>query len=485
MTLSGAPADAYRNPLVERYASREMARIFSDATKFRNWRRLWLALAEAEQELGIDITDAAIAQMRDQLDTIDLDRAAVLERQLRHDVMAHVHHFGELAPAAKPFIHLGATSAYVTDNTELLQHRDALHLVQRRLVACIRVLADFARRYRDLPTLGYTHFQTAQPTTVGKRATLWVQDLLLDLEEVEHRLDTLRLRGARGTTGTEASFLELFDGDGAKVDELNRRIAMKLGFERRGALVYAVTGQTYPRKVDYALLATLAGIAASCSKFGHDLRLLQHLREVEEPFEDRQIGSSAMAYKRNPMRAERICALARHVITLSIDPAFTAATQWLERTLDDSANRRIAIPEAYLGVDAILLLVHNIVTGMVVRPAVIRRRLEDELPFLVTETVLMRAVARGGDRQDLHERIRRHAFAAAERMKEEGARNDLVERIASDEMFGLRRAEIDDILDPARHVGRAPEQVERFLSEFVEPVLAGFPDTETTPEIRA
>lgn len=484
MTRDAAPAETYRNPLVERYASREMAAIFSDAAKFRTWRRLWLALSESERELGIDIPAAAIEQMRDRLEMIDLDRARELEKELRHDVMSHVHHFGEVAPEARPYIHLGATSAYVTDNTELLQHRDAMRLVRRRLVAGIRVLADFAREHRALPTLGYTHFQTAQPTTVGKRATLWIQDLLLDLEDVEHRLETLRLRGARGTTGTEASFLELFGGDGRKIDEMNRRIAAKLGFERRGEPLYAVTGQTYPRKVDYGFLSTLAGVATSVSKFAHDLRLLQHLREVEEPFEARQIGSSAMPYKRNPMRAERMSAIARHVITLSIDPAFTAATQWFERTLDDSANRRIAIPEAYLGTDAILLLAHNVAAGMVVRPAVIRRRLDDELPFLVTETVLMRAVARGGDRQDLHERIRRHAFSAAERIKDEGAANDLVDRIASDDAFGLQRAELDDIFDAARHVGRAPEQVEEFLDDVIGPVLARFPDTESTPDIR-
>ncbi|MGH7552544.1 MAG: adenylosuccinate lyase [Longimicrobiales bacterium] len=481
MTREAAPADVYRNPLVERYASREMSRIFSDAVKFRTWRRLWLVLAESQKELGLDISEAALDQMREHLEDIDLGRAAELERELRHDVMAHVHHFGEVAPAARGVIHLGATSAYVTDNTELLQHRDALGLVRQRLVTCVRRLADFARRHRDLATLGYTHFQTAQPTTVGKRATLWIQDLLLDLEEVEHRLATLRFRGVRGTTGTEASFLELFDGDGAKVDELNRRVARKMGFER----LYAVTGQTYPRKSDYAFLATLAGIAASTSKFAHDLRLLQHLREIEEPYEERQIGSSAMAYKRNPMRAERISALARHVITLSIDPAFTAATQWLERTLDDSANRRIAIPESYLGTDAILLLVQNIAQGMVVRPAVIRRRLEEELPFLVTEAILMRATKRGGDRQELHERIRRHAFAASERLKEHGGANDLVERIAADAAFGLDRAAIDDVLDPARHIGRAPEQVDRFLEENVQPVLAKYPELEAAPELRA
>ena len=475
------PAAAYRNPLVDRYASGEMSHIFSDAYKFRTWRRLWLALAESEKALGLEISDEAVAAMRAHLGDIDLDRAAALEKQLRHDVMAHVHHFGEVAPAARAVIHLGATSAYVTDNTELLQHRDALVLVRRRLVACIAALARFAREHRALPTLGYTHFQPAQPTTVGKRATLWIQDLLLDLEEVEHRLSTIRFRGVRGTTGTEASFLELFDGDGAKVEALNREIAERMGFDR----LYAVTGQTYPRKSDYAFLATLGGIAASASKFSHDMRLLQHLKEVEEPYGQDQIGSSAMAYKRNPMRAERIGALARHVITLTLDPAFTAATQWLERTLDDSANRRIAIPEAYLGVDAILLLVHNIAAGLVVRPGVIRRHLEEELPFMATEGILMRAVRRGGDRQTLHEHIRRHSVAAAERVKNDGAVNDLVERIAADAAIGLTRAEIDELMDPARHVGRAPEQVDLFLAEHVAPILERHGESLPVPELRA
>lgn len=476
------PAGAtYRNPLVERYASQEMTRIFSDEFKFGMWRRLWLALAESEKELGIDISDEAIAAMRANLDTLDLARAAELEKKLRHDVMAHVHHFGEVAPAARPYIHLGATSAYVTDNTELLQHREALLLVRQRLIAAIAALADFAREYRDLPTLGYTHFQPAQPTTVGKRACLWLQDFVIDVEEIEHRLSTLRFRGVRGTTGTEASFVELFDGDGAKVDELNRRIAAKLGFER----LYGVTGQTYTRKSDYAFLATLAGLATSASKYAHDLRLLQHLKEIEEPYETHQIGSSAMAYKRNPMRAERITALARHVIALTMDPAFTAATQWLERTLDDSANRRIAIPEAYIATDAILLLVHNVSAGLVVRPAVIRKHLMDELPFMATEPILMRAVKAGGDRQELHERIRQHSVAAANRVKDEGAPNDLIERIASDPAFGLSRAAIEDTLDPARHTGRAAEQVDQFLETHVAPVLARYPADASVPELRA
>jgi adenylosuccinate lyase len=473
--------DTYSNPLTERYASREMSSIFSPAFKFRTWRRLWLALAESQQELGLEIPDAALADMRAQLENIDLSRAAEWEKRLRHDVMAHVHHFGEVAPAAKAVIHLGATSAYVTDNTELLQHREAMLLVRKRLIATIAALAAFARTHRDLPTLGFTHFQPAQPTTVGKRATLWIQDLLLDLEELDFRIANVRFRGVRGTTGTEASFLELFNGDGAKVDELNRRIAARMGFDR----LYAVTGQTYTRKTDYAYLATLAGLAASSSKFAHDIRLLQHLKEIEEPFEDEQIGSSAMAYKRNPMRTERITAIARHVITLTMNPAFTAATQWLERTLDDSANRRIAIPEAYLGTDAILLLMHNVCAGLVVRPAVIRRHLADELPFMATETILMQAVRKGGDRQELHERIRRHSIAAGEGVKERGERNDLVDRIAADSAFGMTRDEIEGMLDPTRFTGRAAEQVNIFLRSEVEPVLAGMGNEADVPELRA
>jgi len=481
-TVAARPPSAqYSNPLVERYASAEMSRIFSDAYKFRNWRRLWLALAESQAALGLDIPESAIAAMRAHLEDIDIEQVARLERRLRHDVMAHVHHFGEVAPAAKPFIHLGATSAFVTDNTEMLQHRDALRMVRDRLIACIRALAGFAREHRALPTLGYTHFQTAQPTTVGKRATLWIQDLLLDLEEVDYRLARIRFRGIRGTTGTEASFLELFDGSGEKVDTLNREIAARMGFDA----LYAVTGQTYPRKVDYAFLSTLAGVAASTSKFGHDIRLLQHLKEVEEPFESDQIGSSAMPYKRNPMRAERICALARHVITLSTDPAFTAATQWLERTLDDSANRRIAIPEAYLGTDAILILVHNVAAGLVVHPRVIARRLADELPFLATEAILMHAVGRGGDRQALHERIRRHSMAAATRIKDEGEPNDLADRLTGDDAFGMDGAEIAALLDPTRHIGRAPQQVDAFLRDCVDPVLDNHTATHITSELRA
>jgi len=464
--------DRYSNPLNERYASAEMSRIFSPAFKFGTWRRLWLALAEAEKELGLPIPDAAVEAIRAHLDDFDLKRAAQLEKELRHDVMAHVHHLGEQAPEARAIIHLGATSAYVGDNTDLIQHREALKLVRSRLVNAVAALAGFAREHRDLPTLGFTHFQPAQPTTVGKRATLWIQDLLLDLEEIEFRLETLRFRGVRGTTGTQASFMDLFEGDGEKVERLNRLVAEKMGFDK----VYGVTGQTYTRKTDYACLATLAGVAQSASKFGYDVRLLSHLKEVEEPFEEHQIGSSAMAYKRNPMRSERIDALARHAIALVIDPAFTAATQWFERTLDDSANKRIAVPEAYLTVDAILLILHNVASGMVVYPQMIRRHLMEELPFMATENLMMRAAKRGGDRQELHERIRQHSIAAGHEVKAHGRPNDLLDRIAADPAFGVTRAELEEDLRPELYVGRAPQQVDEFLREWVAPVLERYAD---------
>lgn len=368
-----------------------MQAVFSPGRRFGIWRRLWLALAEAEAELGLDISDEALAQMRAKLDTIDLARAAALEKRFRHDVMAHVHLFGEDAPAAAGIIHLGATSAYVGDNADLILHREALELTRTRLVRCVDALATFARTHADLPTLAYTHFQPAQPTTVGKRATLWIQDLLLDLEEIEHRLATLRFRGVKGTTGTQASFLELFDGDHDKVEALDAAVSERIGFRE----AFAVSGQTYTRKVDYQVQAALAGVAASISKIGHDLRLLAHLREVEEPFEEEQIGSSAMPYKRNPMRAERMCALARHVIVLAQDPAFTAATQWLERSLDDSANRRLSIPDAFLALDGSLVLLENVARGLVVNPAMVARNLAEHLPFMAVETILMHAVSRG------------------------------------------------------------------------------------------
>jgi len=481
--VAGSGDDRYRHPLAERYASEAMQGIFSPRHRFGTWRRLWLALAEAQRAVGLEIPEEALEQMRAHLDDVDLERAAEYEKRFRHDVMAHVHLFGDDAPAARGVLHLGATSAFIGDNTDLLLHRDALELIRDRVVRCVDALAAFAREHRALPTLAYTHFQPAQPTTVGKRATLWIQDLLLDLEEIEHRLARLRFRGVRGTTGTQASFLELFGGDAEKVDRLDAEVAERMGFRER----YGVTGQTYPRKVDQALLATLAGVAASASKLGHDLRLLAHLREVEEPFEAEQIGSSAMPYKRNPMRAERICALARHAITLAQDPAFTAATQWLERTLDDSANRRVSIPDAYLTLDGVLVLVENVARGLVVHPAVVRANLARHLPFMASEGVLMRAASRGGDRQELHERIRRHALEAAERMKE-GEAPDLLERIAGDEAFGLGPAELEELAEADRFVGRAPEQVERFLGEWVEPALeryrAGARERLGDPELR-
>jgi adenylosuccinate lyase len=459
--------DRYAHPLSERYASREMQQIFSPRKRFGTWRRLWLALAESEAELGIDISDTALQQMRAALDSLDLERAADYERRFRHDVMAHVHLFGDDAPEAKGIIHLGATSAFVGDNTDLILHREAMGLIRKRLVRCVEALAEFAREHASVPTLAYTHLQPAQPTTVGKRATLWIQDLLLDVEELDHRIDTLRFRGVRGTTGTQASFLELFNGAHDKVDALDRAVGERMNF----ASTYPVTGQTYPRKVDFAVQASLAGVGASLSKMGNDWRILAHLREVEEPFESEQIGSSAMPYKRNPMRAERMCALARHVIVLAQDPAFTAATQWLERTLDDSANRRLSMPDAFMALDGCLLLAENVATGLIVNPEVVRRNLAEHLPFMATETILMQATTRGGDRQELHERIRKHSMAAAKRMKEGGAQADLLERIAGDEAFGLDENELQALVDPVRFVGRAPEQVATFLDTAVAPVL--------------
>ena len=458
--------ELYENPLTTRYASREMAAIFGALHRARIWRQLWIALAEAERELGLDIPEAAIAEMKANADSIDLDRVAELERETRHEVMAHIRQFGEVAPAARGVIHLGATSAFVMDNADLVQHSEALRLVRRRLLGVIAALRELAVTHRADPTMGYTHLQPAQPTTIGKRVTLWCQDLLLDLEEVDFRLQTLRLRGARGATGTEASFLMLFDGDSAKIDELNQMVAEKMRFSD----IYGVSSQTYPRKVDAAMLATLSGIAASLSKFANDVRLLQAFGELEEPFEAAQVGSSAMPHKRNPMRCERICSLARHVNVLALDPAATAATQWLERSLDDSANKRIAVPESYLATDAILRIAHNVVAGMNVYPKVSLSRLEEQIPMLAAEPVLLSAAAQGGDRQELHERIRRHAMAAAERVQQ-GEKSDLVERLANDSAIGIVRAELERIIRPDAMVGRAPEQVDRFVSEWIDPVL--------------
>jgi adenylosuccinate lyase len=462
----------YPHPLIDRYASDDMAAIFAPGTQARIWRDLWIALAEEQQALGVDIPDRAIDAMRANADRIDLERVAEIERELRHDVMAHVHHFGEMAPEARKHIHLGATSCYVTDNAGVIQHHDALTIVRDRLLGVIADLSGFASEYAELPTLGYTHLQPAQPTTVGKRATLWLQDLVFDLEQVDAALSELRLRGARGTTGTEATFLKLFGGDGDKVDEINRRLAARFGFPG----TYDVVGQTYPRKVDHRILSVLAGIGASTARFGHDIRLLQSFGEIEEPFGSRQIGSSAMPYKRNPMRSERICALARHLCVLELDTSWTASVQWFERTLDDSANRRIAIPEGYLAADAVLILQRNVSAGLVVHPAVVKRRLERALPFLVTEEVILAGVENGGDRQDLHERVRVHALAARERLDDGAEDNDFFDRVSADDAFGTTVADLQALADPAALVGRCPDQVRSFISSRVNPILdAGRP----------
>lgn len=472
------PHDRYENPLIRRYASEEMSCLWGEQRKFSTWRRLWVALAEAQQELGLPISDAQIAEMQAHVDAIDFEAAAAYERRLRHDVMAHVHAFGDACPAARPIIHWGATSCYVTDNTDLILFREALQMVRARLVALIRSLAEFARQHRDLACLGFTHLQPAQPTTVGKRACLWAYDLVLDLAEVEHRLQTLAARSTKGTTGTQASFLEIFGGDHAKVRELERRVAEKMGF----TATYAITGQTYSRKVDAQIMDALSGIAQSAHKAGCDLRILASRKEIEEPFEKEQVGSSAMAYKRNPMRCERICSLARFVISLQGSAAHTFATQWLERTLDDSANRRLVLPQAFLAVDAILLLYQNVAAGLVVYPRVIARNLREELPFMATESLLMAAVAAGGDRQELHERIRRHSLAAAHAVKAEGLPNDLLERLAADEAF--RDVDVRAALDPQRYVGRAPHQVDEFLEEIVRPLLLRYPSPEPDADVR-
>ncbi|MCU0960296.1 MAG: adenylosuccinate lyase [Pirellulaceae bacterium] len=466
MTVS---QDYYENPLIARYASPAMAALWGDQRKFSTWRRLWVALAEAEQSLGLDIRDAQIAELREAVERIDFASAARYERQLRHDVMAHVHALGDQCPTARPIIHLGATSCYVTDNTDLLLIRDSLQLVRDRLVRVIDRLADFAAAHRAVACLGFTHLQPAQPTTVGKRACLWIADLVSDVEEVEHRLGTLKARGVKGTTGTQASFLQLFGGDHAKVRALDRLVAAKMGF----AQTYAVTGQTYSRKVDAQVLDTLSGIAQSAHKAATDLRLLASRKEIEEPFEQHQIGSSAMAYKRNPMRAERICGLARFVTSLQTSAAQTAAVQWLERTLDDSANRRLVLPQAFLAVDAILVLYHNIAAGLVVYPQVIARHLDEELPFLATENILMAAVAAGGDRQTLHERIRQHSQEAAMSIKQQGGTNDLLQRLAADPAFAA--VSWAELLAPSQFVGRAPEQVDEYLAETVQPLCNRFP----------
>lgn len=462
------PWASYASPLTERYASRAMLSLWSPRTRYGLWRRLWLALAEAQRELGVSIPEDAVSQMREHLDDIDFDTVASYERRFRHDVMAHVHAFGDDAPAARGHIHIGATSAYVTDNADLLLMRRGLELLRTKLVRSITALASFARQWRAEPTLGYTHLQAAQPTTVGKRATLWIQDLLLDLADVRYRAASLPFRGAKGTTGTQASFLLLFDGDHDRVRRLDAIVTAKMGFAKS----LEVTGQTYTRKLDAQVLSVLAGIAATSGKFSSDVRMLQAFGELEEPFGSEQIGSSAMAYKRNPMRSERIAALARFVVTLEPNANLTHSVQFLERTLDDSANRRLTIPEAFLATDAILVLLENVASGLQVHPARIRRRLEDELPFLATEELILRAVERGLDRQEAHERIRRVSLQVA-RARDDGATsNDMLERIAADSAFGLDATDIAELLVAERYVGRAPEQVDEFLDEVVAPALA-------------
>ena len=464
------PHDTYESPLATRNASPEMLRLFSPAHKFGLWRRLWLELARCERELGLSrISDEALRQMEAKLDAIDFDAAAAWEKRLRHDVMAHVHTFEEAAPAAKGIIHLGATSQYVVDNADLIIMRDAMTLLAARLAASIDALGAFAMQWKDLPTLGYTHFQPAQLTTVGKRACLWAQDLVIDVEELEHRIATLRFRGVKGTTGTQASFLSIFDGDHAKVERLDRMVTERFGFEKS----FDVTGQTYPRKVDAQIVSSLAGVAASVHKFCNDIRLLAGMKQVEEPFEEEQVGSSAMAYKRNPMRCERATGLARFVISLANSPLQTAAEQWFERTLDDSSNKRLAIPEPFLAIDGCLLIVANVARGLVVYPKTIEAAVMAELPFMATEEILMEAVKAGGDRQELHESLRRHSQAAAAEVKQHGRPNDLIRRLGEDR--GFANVRLDALLDPCRFVGRAPEQVGTFVAQVIEPVRARYP----------
>lgn len=472
----------YETPLASRYASTEMLYLFSPDKKFTTWHRLWVALARGEMELGLPIAQEQVDELEAHVDEVDYAAAARWEKELRHDVMAHIHAYGEQCPKAMPIIHLGATSCYVGDNTDIILMREGLILIRDKLVKVLSYLADFAEQYKAMPTLGFTHFQAAQLVTVGKRTTLWMNDLLLDLDEVNYRIEHLALLGSKGTTGTQASFLELFDGDHEKVRALDWKIAAEMGFDR----VVPVSGQTYSRKVDAAILATLSGIAQSASKFATDLRLLCHLKEVEEPFEAHQIGSSAMPYKRNPMRCERICGLARYVMTDAANPVFTAATQWFERTLDDSANKRVSVPEAFLAVDAILSIYANVSSGLVVHEKVISKHVSEELPFMATENIMMDAVKKGGDRQVLHERIRQLSLEAGHTIKDEGLPNNLIDLIATDPMFGLTREEIEAHLDAARYIGRCPQQVEEFLLQDVRPVLERYrealekKDTELT-----
>mgnify|MGYP001661986200 FL=1 len=459
--------DLYTSPLNSRYASKEMSFIFSDDMKFTTWRKLWVALAECEKELGLNITDEQIAELKAHINDINYDDAQKREKEVRHDVMSHVYAYGLQCPKAKGIIHLGATSCYVGDNTDVIIMKEALLLTKKKIVTVLHRLKKFAEKYKDMPTLGFTHFQPAQLTTVGKRATLWMQDLVMDIENIDFVIEHLKLRGVKGTTGTQASFMNLFEGDEEKVRALDKMVAEKMGFKK----CFGVTGQTYPRKLDSIVLNTLSEVAQSAYKFSNDLRLLQNMKEVEEPFEAHQIGSSAMAYKRNPMRSERIGALARYVIVDSLNPAITASTQWFERTLDDSANKRISVAEAFLALDGVLNLYINIAENMVVYDKVIASHVNRELPFMATENIMMESVKRGGDRQELHERIREHSMAAAQRVKGEGLDNDLIERIINDSTFNLSKEEILGIIDPKKFVGRAPSQVVEFIGEYVDPII--------------
>lgn len=459
--------NSYESPFCTRYASEEMQYIFSADKKFTTWRRLWVALARAEMKLGLPVTQNQVEQLEANIDNIDYEFAAKEEKAVRHDVMAHVHAYGEVCPDAKPIIHLGATSCYVGDNTDIIIMRDALKVVRRKLINVISRLSDFALKYKDMPCLAYTHLQPAQLTTVGKRATLWINELLMDLTETERRISDMKLLGSKGTTGTQASFMELFGGDTTKIKELEKMIAQEMGFED----VVPVSGQTYSRKIDSFVVNTLAGIAQSCSKFSNDMRILQSFKEMEEPFEKSQIGSSAMAYKRNPMRCERITSLSRYLMIDCLNPAFTAGTQWFERTLDDSANKRISVAEAFLAADAILNIMLNVTNGMVVYPKIVRRRVMAELPFMATENIMMDAVKKGGDRQALHEKIRQYSMDAAKRVKQEGLDNDLCEKIAADPDFMISKEEMDAIMNPENFTGRSAQQTEEFINECIRPIL--------------
>ncbi len=459
--------NSYKNPLEERYSSEEMLYNFSPENKFRNWRKLWIALAEIEKDLGLNISSEQIQELKDHAENIDYGKAAEYEKKFRHDVMAHVHAYGDVAPSAKGIIHLGATSAFVGDNTDLIQMRDGLLIVRKQLVNVIKKLSDFAIQYKDIPTLGFTHFQPAQLTTVGKRATLWLQSLILDFEELEFFLETLRFRGVKGTTGTAASFLELFNGDYSKIKHLDKELSARFGFPK----VFGVSGQTYDRKIDAKVVALLSNIAQSAHKFSNDLRLLQNLKEIEEPFEKNQIGSSAMAYKRNPMRSERIGALAKFVMSLSSSSAMVASTQWFERTLDDSANKRLTIPQAFLAIDAILLIWNNIMDGIVVYENRINKHIMDELPFMATEYIIMEEVKAGGDRQEIHEIIRIHSMEASKKVKIEGKENDLIERIMNDNSLKMEKSKIMEVLDPKNFIGFAPIQTEEFIKNEAQPIL--------------